>query len=60
MVLYDQLGNGQSSHIHDVPASFWSAELFMDELDNLVRHLGIADDFDVVGNSWGGEVLCAL
>ena len=27
----------------------------MDELDNLLKHLGIYDDFDLLGQSWGGE-----
>ncbi len=26
----------------------------MDELNNLLLHLGISDDFDLLGNSWGG------
>ena len=27
----------------------------MDELDNLLRALGIHDDFDLIGHSWGGK-----
>ncbi|RDB26029.1 L-amino acid amidase [Hypsizygus marmoreus] len=56
VVLYDQLGNGQSSHIHDVPQSFWCPELFMDELDNLLKKLELSDDFDLLGHSWGGQL----
>jgi len=56
VILYDQLGNGQSSHIHDVPQSFWCPDLFMDELENLLNCLGIADDFDLLGQSWGGQL----
>jgi len=26
----------------------------MDELDNLTRALGIHEDFDLLGHSWGG------
>ena len=26
----------------------------MDELENLLKHLGIQDAFDVLGHSWGG------
>ncbi|CAA7270032.1 unnamed protein product [Cyclocybe aegerita] len=54
VVCYDQIGNGQSSHILDAPAEFWTPELFMDELENLLDHLGIRDNFDLVGQSWGG------
>ncbi|PPQ72372.1 hypothetical protein CVT24_002072 [Panaeolus cyanescens] len=54
VVFYDQLGNGQSSHCPGVPKEFWTPELFMDELDNLLRALNIYDDFDLLGQSWGG------
>ncbi|KAI0724653.1 Alpha/Beta hydrolase protein [Fomitopsis betulina] len=32
---------------------FWTMEVFMDELDNLLRHLGIEGEFDLLGHSWG-------
>ncbi len=53
-VLYDQLGCGQSTHLPDAPADFWTVQLFKDELVDLTRHLGIADRYAVVGQSWGG------
>jgi L-proline amide hydrolase len=53
-VLYDQLGCGQSSHLPDAPADFWTVQLFKDELADLTRHLGIAERYAVVGQSWGG------
>ena len=53
-VLYDQLGCGKSEHLPDAPADFWSPELFKDELVELTRHLGVADRYAVVGQSWGG------
>lgn len=53
-VLYDQLGCGNSELLPDAPADFWTVRLFLDELDALVRHLGIADRYAVVGQSWGG------
>ncbi|KAH9943376.1 prolyl aminopeptidase-2 [Epithele typhae] len=40
-------------------ASFWTQELFVDELDNLIRHLGIQDNYSILGQSWGG-MLAAL
>ncbi|EIN10808.1 proline iminopeptidase [Punctularia strigosozonata HHB-11173 SS5] len=56
VVFYDQIGNGNSTHIPEKNGdeAFWSTQLFLDELDNLVKHLGIADAYDVLGQSWGG------
>jgi L-proline amide hydrolase len=53
-VLYDQLGCGKSQHLPDAPAEFWTPQLFKDELADLVRHLGIAERYVVLGQSWGG------
>jgi L-proline amide hydrolase len=53
-VLYDQLGCGRSELLPDVPAEFWAPQLFKDELVELARHLGIAERYAVVGQSWGG------
>jgi L-proline amide hydrolase len=53
-VLYDQVGCGRSLHLPDAPADFWSPQLFKDELVELTEHLGIADRYAVVGQSWGG------
>jgi L-proline amide hydrolase len=53
-VLYDQVGCGRSLHLPDAPADFWSPQLFKDELVRLTEHLGIADRYAVVGQSWGG------
>jgi L-proline amide hydrolase len=53
-VLYDQLGNGRSDHLPDADASFWTVQLFKDELTALVDHLGIAGRYHVIGQSWGG------
>jgi L-proline amide hydrolase len=58
VVHYDQLGNGGSTHLPDKEPEFWTVELFMAELDNLVDRLGIADDYVLFGQSWGGP-LCA-
>ncbi len=53
-VLYDQLGCGNSRHLPDAPAEFWTPQLFKDELAQLAQELGIADRYAVVGQSWGG------
>ena len=55
VVLYDQLGTGLSTHLPEkrLDTKFWTVQLFLDELDNLLKHLEIAD-YDVIGHSWGG------
>ncbi len=58
VVHYDQLGNGGSTHLPGKGAEFWTVELFEQELANLVQRLGIADDYVLFGQSWGGP-LCA-
>ena len=56
IVLYDQIGNGNSTHLREkrLDTEFWVPDLFMKELDNLLRHLGIEKDYDLLGQSWGG------
>lgn len=53
-VLYDQIGCGNSTHLVDAPVEFWTPELFMEELVLLTQHLGISDDYAILGQSWGG------
>ena len=53
-VLYDQVGCGNSQHLPDAATDFWSVQLFKDELNQLVEHLGFSDDYIVLGQSWGG------
>lgn len=53
-VLYDQIGCGRSTHLREAPADFWTVQLFKDELAALLEHLGIADRYVLVGQSWGG------
>jgi len=54
VIQYDQLGCGRSTHLRHKPTDFWTPRLFLDELENLVKQLGIADRYHVVGQSWGG------
>jgi L-proline amide hydrolase len=53
-ILYDQIGCGKSTHIPDAPVDFWTPELFMEELDLLTKHLGIDNNYAIIGQSWGG------
>jgi L-proline amide hydrolase len=57
VVHYDQLGNGGSTHLRDRGAEFWTVELFLAELENLVSALGIADNYVLFGQSWGGMLV---
>lgn len=57
LVFYDQIGNGRSTHLPEKNGDeqFWTVDLFMKELDNLLQHLGLEDrPVDVLGHSWGG------
>lgn len=54
VVLYDQIGCGLSTHLIDAPKEFWTPELFMEELQLLVEHLGISNNYALLGQSWGG------
>lgn len=55
VILYDQIGCGNSTRFRERRGdnSFWQPQLFIDELNNLLAHLGIKK-FDVLGQSWGG------
>jgi L-proline amide hydrolase len=53
VVHYDQLGNGGSTHLPDAGADFWTPELFLDELANLLRTLDV-EEYVLLGQSWGG------
>ncbi|KAF8900262.1 proline-specific peptidase [Gymnopilus junonius] len=56
IVLYDQIGTGRSTHLPETmgDTKFWTDQHFLDELDNVLKKLGIQDDYDVLGHSWGG------
>ena len=54
VVFYDQLGAGRSTHLPGKGKEFWTVDLFLAELDNLLAHLGIAKGYHLLGQSWGG------
>lgn len=54
IIHYDQLGNGNSTRLPHKGADFWTVALFLDELDALLKHLGIAERYAFLGQSWGG------
>jgi len=54
VIHYDQLGNGRSTHLPGKDPSFWTISLFLEELDSLLDHLQISDNYAILGHSWGG------
>ncbi|KAJ7611563.1 proline-specific peptidase, partial [Mycena polygramma] len=54
VILYDQIGNGRSTHLPNKEPTFWTIDLFIDELVNLLKHFKIEDKFYLLGHSWGG------
>ena len=54
VIHYDQIGCGRSTHLPEKGVDFWTVQLFLDELDNLLAHLRIEQDYAVLGQSWGG------
>ncbi|EEB93073.1 hypothetical protein MPER_08321 [Moniliophthora perniciosa FA553] len=58
LIVYDQIGGGKSTHYSNKmgDTSFWTEELFVRELDNLINHLGVSDGYILCGHSWGGTL----
>ena len=54
VILYDQLDSGRSDNPND-PAN-WRVDRFVDELEAIRSHLGIAR-WHVLGTSWGGTIV---
>lgn len=59
VIIYDQLGCGQSTHLREKrgDTNFWNFDLFIAELVNLMTALNITT-FDLLGHSWGGQLAC--
>lgn len=53
VILYDQLGWGNSDHIHN--PSMWTIDLFREELGEIRRALGLKH-VHILGHSWGGQL----
>ncbi|KAI1077365.1 proline-specific peptidase [Whalleya microplaca] len=64
VVFYDHIGCAASTHLPQKAGdqSFWQVQLFQDELDNLVDHLGLrrGPGFHLLGQSWGGMLGAAF
>lgn len=53
VIHYDQLGCGNSTHLPQAPADFWTPELFVEEFHAVCAALDVAS-YHVLGQSWGG------
>ncbi|MBX7453275.1 proline iminopeptidase-family hydrolase [Mycolicibacterium sp. 3033] len=53
VIHYDQVGCGNSTHLPDAPADFWTPALFADEFHTVQSTLGI-QKYHLLGQSWGG------
>jgi L-proline amide hydrolase len=55
VILYDQLGFGLSSHFPDQARneSFWTVEVLVQQLHDLIKYLEIENRFDFMGHSFG-------
>ncbi|PMD58684.1 peptidase S33, tricorn interacting factor 1 [Hyaloscypha bicolor E] len=56
VILYNQIGCGQSTHLPEKRGDefFWTVDLFLNELENLLKYLGITGEYDLDGHSAGG------
>ncbi|KAL7283433.1 hypothetical protein ACG7TL_002863 [Trametes sanguinea] len=54
VIFYDQIGNSRSTHLREKPPTFWTVDLFIAELENLLAHFKIQDGYSLIGHSWGG------
>ncbi|CAB4886269.1 unannotated protein [freshwater metagenome] len=54
VIVYDQIGSGQSTHLKDKSSEFWTVDIFKEELTLLLKELKISKKYILVGQSWGG------
>ncbi|KAJ7574480.1 Alpha/Beta hydrolase protein, partial [Mycena floridula] len=53
VLFYDQIGSGRSTHLREKPKDFFTIDLFINELSNILSHFKITE-YDLIGHSWGG------
>jgi len=56
VIFYDQLGSGQSTRLPSKDTSFWTIDLFIAELENVLTYFKAANRFSLLGHSWGGTL----
>ena len=52
LIFYDQLGCGYSK-VPKGNEKLWDFELYLDELENVIKYFGLTK-FNILGHSWGG------
>ncbi|XXH05372.1 hypothetical protein Hte_011798 [Hypoxylon texense] len=60
LVFYDQIGGGRSTHLPERAGdeAFWTLDLFVRELENLLAHLNLRGrPVDLFGHSFGGVLV---
>lgn len=55
IIYYDQVGGGNSTHYPEKKLDYelWTMELFESQLESVLSHFDIANDYDLYGHSWG-------
>jgi len=53
VLFYDQIGNARSSHFKDKPKEFFTVDLFVNQLLNIIKHFKITK-YDILAHSGGG------
>ena len=61
VVFFDQLGSGNSTHLPEKlnDHGFWTEDLFLCQVDSVLKFLAIEDNYDLIGHSWGGMLASA-
>ncbi|KAK5064840.1 hypothetical protein LTR84_000674 [Exophiala bonariae] len=61
LIFFDQIGTGKSTHLPEKRCDydFWTEQFFLDQVTAVVTLLGIQDDYDLLGQSWGGMLAAA-
>jgi L-proline amide hydrolase len=56
VVFYDQIGSGLSTRLPETASTpeIWTEEIFFEQLRQLLSHLDIQKQYDILGSSWGG------
>lgn len=63
VIFYDQIGCGGSTHLPQTNGdhSFWTLELFLNELNNVVDFFKLrGTGFHLLGHSWGGMLAASF
>lgn len=56
LVFWDQIGCGKSTHLPEkfCDYGFWTEQFFLDQITAVLAQLDIQNDYDLLGQSWGG------